>query len=126
MLLRFPNPVPGARESFRLTKDAEKCYPKGKRAYPITALVNGTPAEIMITSSASWSAESTTGANGWIKIDGKVFWFLFDPGFIPLDGLDFRLETGPGLPNPKREPKDPVKEAARTAACSVTLRARAA
>jgi hypothetical protein len=69
---------------------------------------------------------SDAGNNGWIRLDGKTYWFLFDAGFNPRAvPLVFTLAEGTAPDkNPVREPKNWTKENARREALSRALKAK--
>jgi len=101
-----------ARKTYALAKCSEKDYPK--RSPDIAVTVDGKPATIRVTSSKIYSTTETTGANGYIRLNGYVAWISFDHGFAPKDGLKFTLVEGKAPDaNPKREPKAPESEARR-------------
>lgn len=126
MRIVFVKPVKGTRAENRLHKDSDSCYPKGTRSVAVSVEVNGTPAEVMVTDSGKWANAATFGCNGWIRYEGKVYWWLFDAGFDArkIAGMKFVVDSGNAPPPAKREPADPVKEAARVAACKATFAAK--
>jgi hypothetical protein len=115
----------GVRATYLLTKDADKCYPKRpERALPVT--LDGATVEIRVTGSENYAVKSEAGNNGWIRLDGKTYWFLFDAGFDPrAKPLVFALSEGTAPDkNPVRAPKNAAGEAARRVALSASLKAK--
>jgi hypothetical protein len=113
---------------YRLFKCADKYYPTGKRSVIRAVKFNGKKAEIAVTFSGGYATKETSGSNGYIRFEGKVFWFSFPNGFdvlkaVPV-GTNFLVDEGTAAAPPVRIPADEKGEALRRKNLSEALIAK--
>lgn len=124
MYLNLVNPL-NARATYALTKDEDKCFPK-RPEREVAIILDGAADVIRVTGSTTYATAETNGCNGWIRIAGKTFWFVFDSGFDPRAApLSFTISEGTAPDKtPIRAPKNPTGETERRKNLSTSLLAK--
>jgi hypothetical protein len=117
----------GALTEARLFKTSEVYFPKDSstRSVRVPVTFNGSSAEVRVTSSGPYATRSTSGSNGYIRYEGKVYWFSFLNGLDAVAALkadgNLTIDEGTAPAPVIRNPADKKKEEARRKNLSESL-----